>query len=89
MPFTKNYYQRPTPATVLFEEQVQSVLSYNGKSIYEWNLDGFTEYQIIILLHNMLMYATICRTNNTIQNSTFVRLYKLYTFVQLIGLYEE
>lgn len=39
----KYYYPRPTPMNVLPEEQEYTFInSYNGKCIYEWNLDGFT-----------------------------------------------
>lgn len=39
-------------------------MSYNDKAIYEWNVDDLSYYQIIIMLHNMPMYATIYRTFN-------------------------
>ncbi|KAG5585411.1 hypothetical protein H5410_045845 [Solanum commersonii] len=36
------------------------------QDIYEWNLDGLTDRQLTILVHRMLMYATICKSiNNT------------------------
>ena len=65
-PKLRNYYSRPSPGMLLYEETplFSSSMSYNGKCIYEWNIDGLTEYQIITVLHNMLMYATICRTSN-------------------------
>ncbi|KAG5609025.1 hypothetical protein H5410_020306 [Solanum commersonii] len=38
----------------------------DGSEIYEWNLDGLTDRQLTILVHRMLMYATICKSvNNT------------------------
>ncbi|KAG5619600.1 hypothetical protein H5410_004818 [Solanum commersonii] len=37
-----------------------------GSEIYEWNLDGLTDRQLTILVHRMLMYASICKSvNNT------------------------
>ncbi|KAG5607659.1 hypothetical protein H5410_029151 [Solanum commersonii] len=37
-----------------------------GSEIYEWNLDGLIDRQLTILVHRMLMYATICKSvNNT------------------------
>ncbi|KAG5580110.1 hypothetical protein H5410_050737 [Solanum commersonii] len=37
-----------------------------GSETYEWNLDGLTDRQLTILVHRMLMYATICKSvNNT------------------------
>ncbi|KAG5585061.1 hypothetical protein H5410_045495 [Solanum commersonii] len=62
------YYSRPTPQDVLIEERDwnQTNTSYSGTKIYEWNLDGLTNRQLTILVHRMLMYATICkRVNNT------------------------
>ncbi|KAG5580640.1 hypothetical protein H5410_051267 [Solanum commersonii] len=62
------YYPRPTPQDVLIEERDwnQTNASYNESEIYEWNLDGLTDRQLTILIHRMLMYATICKSvNNT------------------------
>uniref|UniRef100_A0A7N0ZRY2 CCHC-type domain-containing protein n=1 Tax=Kalanchoe fedtschenkoi TaxID=63787 RepID=A0A7N0ZRY2_KALFE len=64
------YYNRPSPVDILHEEQ-EYILnnSYNGKNIYEWNLDGYTEKQIYNLVHRMLMYNTISKTaGNTDSN---------------------
>ncbi|KAG5601300.1 hypothetical protein H5410_032670 [Solanum commersonii] len=51
------YYPRPTPQDVLIEEidWIQTNTSYSGSEIYEWNLDGLTDRQ-------MLMYVTICKS---------------------------
>ncbi|KAG5581604.1 hypothetical protein H5410_052231 [Solanum commersonii] len=56
------YYSRPTPQDVLIEERDTNQIntSYSGTKIYEWNLDGLTYRQLTILVHRMLMYATIC-----------------------------
>ncbi|KAG5632513.1 hypothetical protein H5410_004230 [Solanum commersonii] len=57
---------------VLIEERDwnQTNTSYSGSEIYEWNLDGLTDRQLTILVHRMLMYATIWKivnsTNRTI-----------------------
>ncbi|KAG5581155.1 hypothetical protein H5410_051782 [Solanum commersonii] len=57
------YYPRPTPQDVLIEERDwnQTSTSYSGSEIYEWNLDGLTDRQLTIMVHSMLMYATICK----------------------------
>ncbi|KAK9705996.1 hypothetical protein RND81_07G097700 [Saponaria officinalis] len=58
------YYSRPSPMDVLYEEQeFQMNNSYNGKCIYEWNIDGQTDNQIYNQVHRMLMYSTICKQN--------------------------
>lgn len=37
----RHYYPRPTPTSIIFEENsINSALSYDSKSIYEWNIDG-------------------------------------------------
>ncbi|KAG5594765.1 hypothetical protein H5410_035997 [Solanum commersonii] len=62
------YYLIPTSQDVLIEERNwnQTNTSYSGSEIYEWNLDGLTDRQLNILVHRMLMYATICKSvNNT------------------------
>ncbi|KAG5599572.1 hypothetical protein H5410_030942 [Solanum commersonii] len=62
------YYPRPTPQDILIKERDwnQTNTSYSGSEIYEWNLDGLTDRQLTILVHRMLMYATICKSvNNT------------------------
>ncbi|CAO2822503.1 unnamed protein product [Amaranthus hypochondriacus] len=56
---TRNYYPRPTPPDVQFEERAQfGASSYNGESIHEWNLDGRSEFEILSLLNEMYM-ATV------------------------------
>ncbi|KAG5594636.1 hypothetical protein H5410_035868 [Solanum commersonii] len=61
------YYSRPTPQAVLIEERDwnQTNTSYSISEIYEWNLDGLTDRQLTILIHRMLMYATICKSVNS------------------------
>ncbi|KAG5599615.1 hypothetical protein H5410_030985 [Solanum commersonii] len=65
------YYSRPTPQDVLIEERDwnQTNTSYSGSEIYEWNLDGLIDRQLAILVHKILMYATICKNvKNTNRN---------------------
>ncbi|KAG5610977.1 hypothetical protein H5410_022258 [Solanum commersonii] len=58
------YYPRPTPQDVLIEKRDwnQTNTFYSGSEIYEWNLDGLTDRQLMIMVHRMLMYATICKS---------------------------
>ncbi|KAG5619547.1 hypothetical protein H5410_004765 [Solanum commersonii] len=37
--------------------------NYNGKEIFEWNIDGYMDRHIYTTVHRMLMYITICKTN--------------------------
>ncbi|KAG5630260.1 hypothetical protein H5410_001977 [Solanum commersonii] len=46
------YYPRPTPQDVLLEEHEHIITnSYNGKEIYEWNIDGYIDRQIYTTVH--------------------------------------
>ncbi|KAG5577378.1 hypothetical protein H5410_057512 [Solanum commersonii] len=64
---------RSTPQDVLIEERDwnQTNTSYSGSEIYEWNLDGLTDRQLTILVHRMLMYATICKSVNNTDRTIF------------------
>jgi hypothetical protein len=59
----KTYYKRPTPQDLLWEEDYFNVqYSYNAKTIYEWNIDGLSEYQIYEVIHKMMMYSSVCKS---------------------------
>ncbi|KAG5629168.1 hypothetical protein H5410_000885 [Solanum commersonii] len=51
----------------------QTDTSYSGSEIYEWNLDGLFDRQLTILVHRMLMYATIYKS----VNNTDMTIYKM------------
>ncbi|CAB4303202.1 unnamed protein product [Prunus armeniaca] len=56
---TKNYYPRPTPVDLQFEEDgMWNSAQYDGSSMVEWNIDGLTKYHIINTMKHMMMYAT-------------------------------
>ncbi|XP_028059089.1 uncharacterized protein LOC114262873 [Camellia sinensis] len=62
---TRHYYPRPTPMDILYEEDfLQTQRHYTSTAIYEWNIDGLSEYQLYELLHHMLMFATVCKQNH-------------------------
>jgi hypothetical protein len=52
----RNYYSRPTYTDLQFEElpHIANMTCFNGKEIVEWNLNGFVEYQIFTICHQML-----------------------------------
>lgn len=53
------YYPRPSPLDLTYEEEALTAqVSYNPKEIYEWNIDGMTEYQVLNYMNKMLLYAT-------------------------------
>jgi len=53
---TRNFYPRPTPRDLQHEERGSFVSSnFNGKSIYQWNIDGKAEHKILSTLQEMYM----------------------------------
>ncbi|WJZ90314.1 hypothetical protein VitviT2T_009466 [Vitis vinifera] len=62
---TRNYYPRPTFPDMQFEERNQyTQASYTSGIIYEWNIDGMTEYNILTKLQEMTMVSTAYKLNN-------------------------
>ena len=53
----KTYYPRHSPPDLLFEEhhKFPSTNFYNGEGIYEWNIDGRSEYEMMNLFQEMGM----------------------------------
>ena len=55
---TRNFYPRPTPHDLQYEGINQIIQSkYDGDGIYEWNIDGVSEYQILNILQEMIMVS--------------------------------
>jgi hypothetical protein len=62
---TRNFYSRPTPPDLQFEERELTVRnSYNAESLYEWNIDGMSQYEILNELQEMLMVSNVYKSNN-------------------------
>jgi hypothetical protein len=62
---TRNFYPRPTPPDLQFEERELTVRNaYNAESLYEWNIDGMSQYEILNELHEMLMVSNVYTGNN-------------------------
>ena len=62
---TRNYYPRPTFPDMQFEERNHYTQnSYTNGIIYEWNIDGMTEYNILTKLQEMTMVSTAYKLNN-------------------------
>ncbi len=50
----KNYYKKPSPPDVQFEENPYlSTSNHDGRGITEWNVDGLAEHQIYNKLYEM------------------------------------
>ena len=54
---SKKIYQIPTPPDLQFEERQTKQNSYNTNEIYSWNIDGLSEYEILVVLRQMQMAA--------------------------------
>ena len=59
---TRNYYPRPTPPDIQYEEKAIFKSSYDGTSVYEWNIDGKSEYEILNTLQEIGMAVTAYKT---------------------------
>ena len=56
---TKNWYPRPTPPDLQFEERNSNQISVSSGKLYEWNIDGLTEQEIL----NKIQYMTMVANN--------------------------
>ena len=55
---TKNWYPRPTPPNLQFKERnVSNQFSVSSSKLYEWNIDGLSEQEILNKIHHMTMVA--------------------------------
>ena len=53
---TRNFYPRPTPPDLQYEERSKIVQSkYDGDDIYEWNIDGVSDHQVLNILQEMII----------------------------------
>ena len=60
----KNWYLKPTPPDLQFEERhTFTNSSYSPDLIYEWNIDGMSEYEIINLLHEMTLLTNVYKNH--------------------------
>ena len=64
---TRNYYPRPTPPDLQYEERSQIVQSkYDGDDIYEWNIDGVSDHQVLNILQEMIMTSTAYKSRGNL-----------------------
>ena len=54
---TKNWYPRPTPPDLQFEERNSHQFSVSSGKLYEWNIDGLAEQEFPNKIHHMTMVA--------------------------------
>ncbi|CAL9029446.1 unnamed protein product, partial [Prunus brigantina] len=72
---TKNWYPKPTPPNIQFEERNNlSQFSVSSDKLYEWNIDGLSEQEIMNKLTHMSMVANSYITNHSLRQSEIVPL---------------
>ncbi|CAL9014719.1 unnamed protein product, partial [Prunus brigantina] len=72
---TKNWYPKPTPPDIQFEERNNlSQFSVSSDKLYEWNIDGLSEHKIMNKLTHMSMVANSYITNHSLRQSEIVPL---------------
>ncbi|CAL8118500.1 unnamed protein product [Prunus armeniaca] len=72
---TRNWYPRPTPPDIQFEERnLQTQFSVSSDKMYEWNIDGLPEQEIFNKLQHMSMVANSYITNHSFRQSEIVPL---------------
>ena len=54
---TKNWYPRPTPPDLQFEERNGHQFSVSFGKLYEWNIDGLAEQEILNKIQHITMVA--------------------------------
>jgi hypothetical protein len=73
--FTKNWYSRPTPPDLQFEERfLQTQFSVSSDKIYEWNIDGLSEQELLNKMNHMSMVAIAYDANQNLSQSEIVDL---------------
>ena len=65
---TKIFYPRPTPPDLQFEERKPQRNMYSNDFIYDWNIDGLSEYEIFNVLRQMTMASTTYLTDGDDHN---------------------
>ncbi|XP_074308803.1 uncharacterized protein LOC141643517 isoform X1 [Silene latifolia] len=72
---TKNYYPRPTPPDIQYEERSKfQAHQYHPDTIHEWNIDGKSEYEILNTLQEMGMAMAAYKTRESNEQVVFAKL---------------
>ena len=70
--FTKNWYSKPTPPNMQFEERVfQTQFSISTDKLYKWNIDGLFEQKI---MSHMSDVGIVYQNNHDLDQSDIVNL---------------
>ena len=74
-PLTKNWYLRPTPPDIQFEERnIQNQFSISANKLYELNIDGLSEQELLNKLQHISMVANSYITNHNLSKTQVVDL---------------
>ena len=72
---TRNYYPIPTLPDLQYKERNQIVQSkYDGDAIYEWNIDGVSDHQVLNIFQEMIMASTAYKSRGNSDNLICVHL---------------
>jgi hypothetical protein len=73
--FTKNWYPRPTPPDMQFEKKsFQHQFSVSAYKLYEWNIDGLSEQEVLNKLSHLTMVANSYMTNHQLNHAEIIDL---------------
>ncbi|RDX63504.1 hypothetical protein CR513_58064, partial [Mucuna pruriens] len=79
-PNLRNYYPRPSLADVQYEERGNLVQnSFLGNKIFEWNIDGMSDQQILDITCQMTMAATAHKTRGCSDKSAALAIIQGFT----------
>jgi hypothetical protein len=58
-------HHKPKPPDIQFEERELGIRTvYTADVLYEWNIDGLSEYEILNILHEIMMIANVYKDAN-------------------------
>ena len=90
MSLTKNWYSKPTPPDMQFEERFfQTQFSVSTGKFYEWNIDGVPEQEIINKMGHMSIVSNAYITNHNLDHAEIVDLLTIGFSGALRGWYEK
>ena len=86
MSFTKNWYSKPTPHDMQFEERsFQTQFFVSANKLYEWNIDDLSEQEIINKMGHMSMVGIAYQNNHDLDQPKIVDLLVTGFFGTLCG----
>ena len=90
MSLTKNWYSKPTPPDMQFEERFfQTQFSVSTGKLYEWNIDGVPKQEIINKMSHMSIVSNAYITNHNLDHAEIVDLLTIGFSGALRGWYEK